>query len=205
MRLGIFGGTFDPIHLGHLIVAEQCREQGRLDQVLFIPAARPPHKNDQELTAYAQRVEMLALALSGNPAFRIDEREKDRPGPSFTVDTLAQLHALHDDAELFLIVGSDTLRDLPQWHEPVRILELAGLLVPPRPGASILGAEEVKQSLALPDSFPLRYQVCDIPLIDIASRDLRRRIADGRSVRYLLPRAVEAYLHEKNLYTDKES
>jgi nicotinate-nucleotide adenylyltransferase len=205
MRLGIFGGTFDPIHLGHLIVAEQCREQGRLDQVLFIPAARPPHKNDQELTAYAQRVEMLALALSGNPAFRIDEREKDRPGPSFTVDTLAQLHGYHDGAELFLIIGSDTLRDLPHWHEPVRILELAGLLVAPRPGAPIPAADEIKKSLGLADSFPLRYQVCDIPLIDIASRDLRRRIAESRSVRYLLPRAVEAYLYDKNIYMEKRS
>src|SRR4051794_17757645 len=134
MRLGVFGGTFNPIHLGHLIMAEQCREQGRLDQGLFIPAARPPHKQDQELTSYAQRVEMLALAISGQPAFRVDELEKDRPGPSFTVDTLAQLQERHGKAELFLILGSDTLHDLPQWYQPVRILELAGLLVVPRPG-----------------------------------------------------------------------
>jgi nicotinate-nucleotide adenylyltransferase len=201
MRLGVFGGTFNPVHLGHLILAEQCREQGRLDQVLFVPAPRPPHKQDTELASYAQRVEMLALATSGQPAFRVDELEKDRPGPSFTVDTLQQLRERHREAEMFLIIGSDTLRDLPQWYQPVRILELAGLLVVPRPGWSILGEAEVKKTLALPDSFSLCCQTCEIPLIDIASRDLRRRIAQGRSVRYMIPRAVEAYIQDKNLYT----
>src|SRR5437879_4932633 len=116
MRLGVFGGTFDPVHLGHLIMAEQCREQGKLDQVLFIPAARPPHKQDTALTSYAQRVEMLALAISGQPAFHVDELEKDRPGPSFTVDTLSQLRERNKEAELFLLIGSDTLHDLPQWY-----------------------------------------------------------------------------------------
>ncbi len=200
MRLGVFGGTFDPIHLGHLILAEQCREQGRLDQLLFIPAPRPPHKQDAELTSYAQRVEMLALAISGQPAFRVDELEKDRPGPSYTVDTLAQLKSRQPEAELFLVIGSDTLHDLPLWHQPARILELAGLLVVPRPGWAVPSCEEVKKRLMLGDSFPLRYEVCSIPQIDIASRDLRRRLAEGRSVRYLLPRAVEAYIQDKKLY-----
>jgi nicotinate-nucleotide adenylyltransferase len=201
MRLGVFGGTFNPVHLGHLILAEQCREQGRLDQVVFIPAARPPHKQSTELASYTQRVEMLTLATSGQPAFRIDELEKDRPGPSFTIDTLLQLRERHPEAEMFLIIGSDTLRDLPQWYQPVRILELAGLLVVPRTGWSIPGEAEVKKTLPVPDCFPLRYQKCEIPLIDIASRDLRRRIAQGRSVRYMVPRAVEAYVQDKNLYT----
>src|SRR2546423_970337 len=167
MRLGVFGGTFNPVHLGHLILAEQCREQAKLDQVLFIPAARPPHKQDKTLIAYAQRVEMLALAISGHPTFRIDELEKDRPGPSFTIDTLARLRERHGEAELFLIIGSDTLHDLPLWYQPVGILEIAGLLIVPRPGWPIPDANETKKTLALPDSFPLRYQICDIPLMDI--------------------------------------
>src|SRR5262245_12980792 len=194
IRLGVFGGTFDPVHLGHLILAEQCREQGRLDQVLFIPAARPPHKGENDLTAFAQRVEMLALATSGNPAFRIDELEQDRPGPSFTVHTLAQLQQRDPGAELFLIIGSDTLRDLPTWYEPKRVLELAGLLVVARPGWAISKAEAVRKTLGVGEEFPLRYQVCEMPLIEIASRELRRRIREGLSVRYMLPRAVEAYI-----------
>src|ERR1700674_2995615 len=104
MRIGVFGGTFDPVHLGHLILAEQCREQARLDKVLFIPAAHPPHKQEQALMPYAQRVEMLALAISGHPVFRIDELE-NRPGPSFTVDTLSILRERHAEAELFLMIG----------------------------------------------------------------------------------------------------
>src|SRR6516165_2527176 len=103
MRVGIFGGTFDPVHLAHLILAEQCREQARLDQVWFIPAARPPHKPDRALTPLAQRVEMLALAVAGQPTFRIDDLEKNRPGPSYTADTLAELHQRRPEDDFFLM------------------------------------------------------------------------------------------------------
>src|SRR5262245_22067300 len=118
MRIGIFGGTFDPVHLGHLILAENCREQGRLDQVWFIPAPAPPHKLDRSITSFERRVEMLQLALAGNPAFQINEVEKDRSGPSYTVDTLAELQHRHPGDEFFLLIGSDTLADLPAWREP---------------------------------------------------------------------------------------
>jgi nicotinate-nucleotide adenylyltransferase len=201
MRLGVFGGTFDPIHYGHLILAEQCREQGRLDQVLFIPAPRPPHKQERPLTPFAQRVEMLSLALAGNPAFRIDELERDRPGLSYTVTTLEELCSRQADAELFLLVGSDTLSDFSTWYSPARILELASLLVMVRPGWPIITAEQLQRALSLPKDNDVRLQIADVPLIDISSRDLRRRIAEGRSVRYMVPRAVEAFIHEKRLYT----
>jgi nicotinate-nucleotide adenylyltransferase len=202
MRLGVFGGTFDPVHLGHLILAEQCREQGRLDRVLFVPAARPPHKQDRPLTPFERRAEMLALAIAGQPAFQIDELEKDRPGPSYTVDTLTDLKKRDPQAEFFLIIGSDTLVDLPLWYQPARILELAGLLVVPRPGFAMLPPDEIRKSLHLPADFPLRFQQCGMPLIEISSRDLRQRLAAGRSVRYLVPRAVEAYIADKGLYRD---
>ena len=200
MRLGVFGGTFDPVHQGHLILAEQCREQGRLDRVLFIPAARPPHKQELSVTSYEHRQEMIGLAISGHPAFAIDLLEKDRPGPSYTVDTLAHLQARQPGVDLFLIIGADTLVDLPLWHQPIRILEMAGLLVVARPGSTLHTADEVRQMLDLPESFALRYQVCPIPLLEISSRDLRKRSAEQRSIRYQVPRAVEAYIQEKRLY-----
>ena len=204
MRIGIFGGTFDPVHPGHLILAEQCREQGKLDQVLFVPAALPPHKREQALTPFAQRAEMLTLAISGHPAFRVEEMEKDRAGPSFTVDTLTQLHTARPNDELCFILGSDSVHDLPLWYQPRRILELATLLVVARADWPAFSAQQVKESLQLGDDFALRYQIVEAPLITLASRDIRRRIAEGRSVRYMIPRAVEAYIEDKGLYRKSE-
>jgi nicotinate-nucleotide adenylyltransferase len=200
MRVGVFGGTFDPVHTGHLILAEQCREQGRLDEVWFVPAPRPPQKDETVLTRFEQRVEMLALATAGNPAFKIDELEKERSGPSYTVDTLDELGRRHPGHEFFLLVGSDSLADLPNWHEPRRLLELAGLVVMARPGHPMPTADELRQRLRLPATVPLRLEVAEAPLIHIASRDLRRRARAGRSLRYFLPRAVECYVRDKRLY-----
>jgi nicotinate-nucleotide adenylyltransferase len=202
MRIGVFGGTFDPIHLGHLILAEQCREQAQLDQVLFVPAARPPHKPEHVLTPFAQRVEMLAVAIAGQPAFRIDELERDRPGPSFTADTLEEIKQRNPGAELLLIVGADTLHDLPHWHEPARIAALAEILVVARSDWVMLSGPELSKALRLPAEAPLRQRSIHVPTIGISSRDLRCRAAEGRSLRYLVPRAIEAYIHEKRLYRD---
>ncbi len=199
-RVAVFGGTFDPVHLGHLITAEQAREQARLDQVWFIPAASPPHKQGQAVTDFAQRVEMLRLALAGRPAFQVDDLEKGRPGPSYTADTLEELHRRHPGVELHLLVGSDCLPDLPLWYEPARIIAAAGLLVVPRPGWPLIDGEQLRQSLRLPAEANLHLEVVRSPLIEIASRDLRRRAAEGRSLRYLVPRAVECYIEEKGLY-----
>ena len=200
MRVGIFGGTFDPVHLGHLAVAEQCREQAALDQVWFVPAPRPPHKLDRALTSFGQRVEMLALALAGNPAFRIDEIEKDRSGPSYTADTLQEYQQRQPNLDLHLLIGSDCLPDLPYWYQPERIIERAVLVVVARPGWPILPTEELHASLRLAPDAPLRMQVVQVPLIDLSSTDLRHRVNSGRSVRYLVPRAVECYIHDKQLY-----
>jgi nicotinate-nucleotide adenylyltransferase len=200
MRIGVFGGTFDPVHLGHLILAEQCREQGRLDQVLFVPSARPPHKRNHAVTPFRQRAEMLQLATAGHPAFRIDELENERPGLSYTVDTLDALKMSHPGADWFLLVGSDTLAELHEWHDPAGIVRRAGLLAAARAGARVMSAEELRASLKLPEGEAVRLEVIVAPLIDIASRDLRRRAAAGRSLRYLVPRAVECYIEEKHLY-----
>src|SRR2546421_10674015 len=119
-KVGVFGGTFDPVHLGHLIMAEQCREQAELDQIWFVPAARPPHKRERSLPPFVHRVEMLALAIAGMPAFRVDELEKDRPGPSYTAETLQTLHERYPETQLSLLLGSDSLPDLPGWKNPQR-------------------------------------------------------------------------------------
>ena len=201
MKLGIFGGSFDPVHNGHLILAEQCREQANLDRVVFVPAARPPHKPGRRLSSFHQRVEMLELAISGNPGFAIDPLENDRPGPSYTVATLEAMTA-RGDGELWLIMGADSLVDLPMWYEPRRILELAGVLVVGRPGSPEPDEGSLRRALEMPADFPLRLQFVESPLIAIASRDLRARFADGRSVRYMAPRAVEAYIEDKGLYRE---
>jgi len=200
MRIGIFGGTFDPIHLGHLVIAEQSREQAGLDQVWFVPSARPPNKLDREITSFDKRAEMVQLAIAGNPAFELNEIEKDRPGPSFTADTLADLHRHHPQTEFHLILGSDCLPEFPSWHEPARIVSLAKLVVATRPGWPLCSAEDLRFSLRLPRKTPLHLQLVQVPQVDFSSRDLRRRIAEGRSVRYFVPSAVLAYIQDKKLY-----
>ncbi len=201
MRIGVFGGTFDPVHFGHLVLAEQCREQARLDLVLFVPAARHALKTDRAITSFEHRVAMLQLAIAGHGQFRIDELEKDRAGPSYTADTLDELQARHPGATLFFLLGSDSLPDLPRWREPQRIVACAGLVVMERVGHPVMSRESLAASLGLPTA-AVRLEAVDVPLFDLSSRDLRRRVAQGRSVRYMLPQAVEAYVRERGLYVD---
>jgi nicotinate-nucleotide adenylyltransferase len=200
MRVGIFGGTFDPIHMGHLLLAEQCREQVPLDQVWFMVSAAPPHKREREVTSFDKRVEMVQLAVAGNPAFQVSEMEKDRAGPSYTADTLAELQQQYPQTEFHWILGSDCLPDLPHWHEPAKVVSLAKLVVVTRPGWPAWSAEQLRVELKLKPDFPLHMQVVLMPLVDLASRDLRRRVAEGRSIRYLVPPAVAAFILDKKLY-----
>ena len=203
MRIGIFGGTFDPVHLGHLILAEQAREQGQLDEVWFVPAPRPPQKDGRAITRFDVRVEMLELAIAGNPSFRVDPLEKDRTGPSYTVDTLIELHRRAPEHAYALIVGGDALADLPLWRDPRGIVSRAELLVMARPGSPRIAEADLRQALALTSADELRIRFVEAPLIDIASRDIRRRVAARRSVRYLLPRAIEVFVGERRLYRDE--
>jgi nicotinate-nucleotide adenylyltransferase len=192
MLIGVFGGTFDPVHLGHLIAAEQAREQARLDQVVFVPAARPPHKPRESLAPFGLRAEMLALAIAGHPAFRLDDLEKDRPGPSYTADTLEELHRRQPGASFTLILGADCLPELATWRDPARIGHLADIIIVPRSGTS--PAERI-----VPHSVKIKT-ILEMPEIDIASHDIRRRVAQGRSIRYLVPRAVQCYIETHGLY-----
>jgi nicotinate-nucleotide adenylyltransferase len=200
-RVGVFGGTFDPVHLGHLILAEQCREAGRLDEVWFVPAGKPPHKQDHEITRFEQRVEMIELAIAGQPAFRVDAVERELSGITYTAAVLEELHRRHPGDELFLLIGSDSLNDLPLWYQPQRVVASAALLVMLRTRHPAQSAEQLRQALHLPAETPLHIEyVPQPPVIDIASHDLRQRVREGRSIRYLVPRAVECYIQEKGLY-----
>ena len=199
MRIGIFGGTFDPIHTGHLILAEQCRQQAELHEVWFLPSYHPPHKSMSAITRFEQRCDMLELATAGHAAFKLERIEKELPPPSFTAETLAELKSRHPEHEFFLVMGSDQLPDLPKWHQPLRVIEQAALVVVPRPGVMLWTAERLARALGV-DVARVRLQLVVCPMIEIASRELRRAIPDGMSVRYMLPRSVEEYIRERKLY-----
>lgn len=190
MRIGIFGGTFDPVHLGHLIVAEQCREQVQLEQVWFMPAAHPPHKLNRPLTSVEHRLEMLRLAVGGHEAFVVSDLETRLPVPNYTVQTLRRLREQFPEAEWFLLLGADSLCEFPTWYEPFAIAQMATLVVAARPGYT--------RPESLPPEFRVRW--VQSPLIEISSTDIRQRIRQGRSIRYLVPRAVECYIAQQRLY-----
>ncbi len=198
MRLGIFGGSFDPVHYGHLILAEQCREQCELDEVWFVPARQPPHKTARHLSPEKARLEMLELATAGHEAFRVSDIELRREGLSYTVDTLQQLHEEGPQRELFFLIGGDSLFDLPHWREPDRIAELATIVAVNRAGRRLPERSELEQLLG--PSLAARIKLVTMPAVDLSSTDIRARVQQGRSIRYLVPRAVEQYILEHGLY-----
>jgi nicotinate-nucleotide adenylyltransferase len=200
MRIGLFGGTFDPVHYGHLLLAECCREQCRLDQVWFLPAAVPPHKQHGERTPAEHRIAMLELAIGGHEPFVVDRLEIDRGGVSYTVDTLLALEQQHPAAEWFFLLGGDSLADLPGWREPARICELATLVAVARPGAPPLDFSPLAAILSVERIEHMRRHVVRMPLIDLSSRDLRQRVSQGQSIRFRTPRAVEKYIETHGLY-----
>lgn len=199
MRIGIFGGTFDPPHLGHLILAERCREEAKLDQVWFLTSYVPPHKADRPITRFEHRCEMVTLATTGQPAFRVEPIEKELPPPSYTLETLTELKARHPEHDFALIVGGDSLNYLSQWHEPRRLVAQTMLVAVPRPGNVLISAADLAAQVGLPVE-AVRLQVVDCPQVDIASRDIRERAKAGLSIRFLLPRAVEEFVRERKLY-----
>jgi len=181
-RIGVFGGTFDPVHVGHLAIANAALDELDLDRVYFVPARRSPLKQDGPVASAEDRLAMLSAAIAGEPRFRVSGIELDRKGPSFTVDTLETLRA---EGELFLILGSDAYADFERWREPARIRALATVVLAARPGAP---------------NAPAGVRVLDSPLMDISSRELRARAARGRSLRYLVPEAALRYIEEHRLY-----
>ena len=182
MRIGVFGGTFDPVHVGHLAIAQAALEGARLDRVIFVPARRSPLKEREPAASAEDRLAMLEAATKNEPRFAVTRVELDRDGPSYTVDTL---EALRREGDLHLILGSDALADLPRWRSPERIRELATILVARRPGAPE------------PDA---RARAFDAPCLDISSRELRARAGRGLTLRYLVPDDVWRHIERRGLY-----
>ena len=201
MRLGILGGSFDPIHTGHLILAEQCRVHAKLDEVWFMPAATPPHKQGQRQANAKQRREMLELAVYGNPAFLVSTMELDRGGVSYTVETLQALASELPHASLYFLMGADSLEEFPTWREPDRILKLATPLVVRRGGEPQLDFSVLKPFCSLERVKEIQASSAPMPLLEISSRQIRKDVAHSHSIRYRVPRAVEQYISTHALYS----
>lgn len=189
MRLGIFGGTFDPVHIGHLIVAQDAWAALGLDQVVFVPAAVPPHKRGRVQATPEQRLEMLRAATAGDPRFATSDIELRRAGPSYTVDTLRELRERDPTGVLFLLLGVDQFREFHTWREPDEIARLATIVVMSRGGA---------EPPELPREFA--YQWLPVTRVDISATEIRRRLAAGEPVKYLVPPAVEEMIRREGLY-----
>lgn len=199
-RIGIYGGTFDPIHIGHLAIAEEAGHALDLAEVLFVPAARQPLKGEAQGASAAQRLVMTRLACVGNPRFRVSDIELRRPPPSYTIDTLLALRAeVGPAASLVFILGADAARDLPRWHRAAEIMGLARLAIVGRPGVE-LSMERLEAALP---GVAARCDLIDGPRLEVSSSDLRERLASGRPARYQIPDPVLAYIAEQRLYTER--
>ena len=188
MRLGVFGGSFDPPHLGHLLAASDAAQALRLDRVLWIPSAVHPLKRDRVRAAPDVRLEMVRAAIAGDPRFEADDLELRRAGPSYTVDTLRELRARHPGAELFFLVGADIPRELPAWKEPEEVVRLARLVVVSRTGETV------------PEDLPYAARAVHVTRTDVSATEIRRRVAAGETIRYLVPEAVRAVIERERLY-----
>ena len=193
--IGVMGGTFDPIHIGHLAIGEEAREALSLDVVLFVPAGQPPHKPAGSVTSVEHRVAMVELAIADNPAFELSPIEIDRPGPSYTVETVEAL--ARDGDDLVLILSAETFAELPSWHEPERLFEAARIAVVPR------GGYPAPDPAWLAEAFPgreSRVTYLEGLRLGLSSTAIRARVAAGRSIRYLVPDMVGAYIADNQLY-----
>jgi nicotinate-nucleotide adenylyltransferase len=190
MKLGILGGTFNPPHIGHLIIAESVRDQLKLDKILFVPSYSPPHKLYSQVALPTQRYEMVEIALEKNRNFSVSDIEIAREGKSYTIDTINTLMGIYPGSQLYLIIGLDNLMDFSDWKSPNDIISKVELVVMNRPGYDV----EVK------NEFKRYATIVKVPGIDISSSDIRRRVKMGRSIRYLVPFEIEQYILKKSLY-----
>lgn len=198
--IAVFGGTFDPIHLGHVIVAEEVRIKLGLDELLFVPAGQPWLKSDMPVSAAEHRLEMVRLATSDNRHFGVSSLEIERPGPSYAVDTVELLcRQLGDKSEMAFLLGSDVVTELPQWKEPQRLIRLCRLVVFARPGFPMPRLELLETAIP---GLSQRVTVVEVSQVDISASEIRRRVAQGDSIDELVPRAVQRYILEQGLYRE---
>ena len=196
-KIGVIGGTFDPVHYGHLAAAEEARITLNLERVLFVVANVPPHKLDEEVTPVEHRLAMVRLAINSNPHFAISRVDVDRPGPSYTVDTVSILQEQWgQETEIYFIMGLDSLMELPTWHQPERLIQLCRLVVVRRPGFEL----DMAQLEASLPGISSRVEILDMPEMDISSSDLQERVREGLSIRYQVPPEVERYINDHELY-----
>ena len=196
-RIGVIGGTFDPIHYGHLAAAEEARVRVNLERVLFVVARVPPHKLDEEVTLAEHRLAMVSLAIASNPYFEVSTVDMERPGPSYTVDTISILQEQSgQETELYFIMGMDSLAELPAWHEPQRLIRLCRLVAVKRPGFQ-MDLDQLEASLP---GISSQVQIIDMPEVDISSTELQERVRDGLPIKYQVPEEVETYINEHHLY-----
>ena len=198
-RVGLFGGTFDPVHLGHLLAAQEAHERLNLSRVVLMPAHVRPHKNREVTTPAADRLAMLRLAAADDPRFEVSDLEIRRGGQSYTIDTVAALRAEVND-EIVLLVGSDSVAELPAWHRVGELADLCTLVVLARPGFAVENLAPLHAALSAEQIERIAASLLPIPLIEISSTEVRGRLAAGRPIRYLVPRAVEDYIAEHRLY-----
>ena len=203
MRIGILGGTFDPIHMAHLVIAEEARVRLGLEEMVFIPTGQPWLKADQPISPVSLRMEMVRLAVASNPFFRVSSIEVDRPGPTYTVDTL---EALRDewgqDTEVYFVVGMDALVDLPKWRDPARLLDLCTLVVFARPEYGDVSFSDLERVVP---GVRDKVRILSDPQFGVSGTDIRRRVAGGISIRYLVPEAVERFILDHRLYRQEEA
>ncbi len=202
LKLGVLGGSFNPIHIGHLIVAEEVYWRHGLSGVIFVPAHIPPHKGAEELAEAHHRYEMVKLAIKGNEHFAVSDIEIARGGKSYTVETVELLSNKYGkDCELYLIIGTDTLQELPTWKEIQRLVGLCRMVVVNRPGAGLNGFAQLTPLLGEETLGEMRKLAVQIPPIGISSTEIRARLRSGRNIKYLVPPSVEEYISKKRLYT----
>ncbi len=198
MKIGVLGGTFDPVHLAHLAVAEAVKAELDLAEVIFMPAGQPWLKANNYILAPEHRVQMVRLAIAGKPCFRLSTMEIDRPGPSYTVDTMAELRGqIGAEDELYFILGWDNLAELPRWREPARIIQLCYLVAVPRPGYPVPDLTKLEGNIP---GIAKRVIVMDKPQLDISATEIRKRLGRGKPINDLVPEAVAEYIRRHGLY-----